>query len=80
MNPNHNRKIEQPPKVNLMVGREGAQYRRVRKMAEQSLRQNDTEPTMLQVKCIRGSKIEVDSRHNLRSGLQDRTKFRKTSA
>ena len=68
MNPD--RRNEQA-KINLMIGREGAQYRRVRKIAEKSIKQDYFEPTSLHVKGIKGSKIEMDTRRNkLKASLQ----------
>ena len=68
-------------KINLMIGREGAQYRRVRKIAEQSLRQDSTDPLSLHVKGLRGNKIEVDPRRtNVKASLQENSKVRRTSA
>ena len=64
-----------------MIGREGAQYRRVRKIAEQSLRQDSTDPLSLHVKGLRGNKIEVDPRRtNVKASLQENSKVRRTSA
>ena len=74
-------KKSEKAKINLMIGREGAQYRRVRKIAEQSLRQDHTEPSGLHVKGLKGSKIEIDSRRtHAKVSLQDNSKVRRTSA
>ena len=64
-----------------MIGREGAQYRRVRKIAEQSLKADSSELSSIHVKGIRGNKIEIDSRRNrLKASLQEKSKLRRTSA
>ena len=68
-------------KINLMIGREGAQYRRVRKIAEQSLKADSSDISGIHVKGIRGNKIEIDSRRNrLKASLQEKSKLRRTSA
>jgi len=66
-----------------MMSREGAQYRRVRKMAEQSLKHENlySEPGVVEVRGIRGNKLEIDhTRPKIRSYLLEKTKFRRTSA
>ena len=74
-------KKSEKAKINLMIGREGAQYRRVRKIAEQSLKQDSTESSGLNVKGLKGGKIEMDSRRTqVKASLQENNKVRRTSA
>jgi hypothetical protein len=77
LNPEKN---SEKAKISLLISREGAQYRRVRKMAEQSLRQESSEPAVLPVKGIKGSGIDMDLRKPMKSHIQDKSKFRRTSA
>lgn len=42
------------------MGREGAQYRRVRKIAEQNLKNDNSDRPTIEVKGIRGNKLEID--------------------
>ena len=68
-------------KIYLLMGREGAQYRRVRKIAEQSLKHDTSLQGEIEVKGIKGSHIEIDHNKMIpKISIPERGRFRRTSA
>ena len=74
-------KSNEKTKINLLMGREGAQYRRVRKIAQQSLKHEASEKVEVEIKGVKGNKLEIDhTRIASKIRIPEKGKFRRTSA
>lgn len=70
-------------KTNLLLGWEGAQYRRVRKIAEQNWKKDSTNIGM-EVRGIKGNRLEIEDKKSfvprLIASTQQNAKNRRTTA